>query len=280
MLQKENYFVNLYSTKQVDKYFKDRKIIFILTREQDMKGIFITGTGTDIGKSVVSAGLLRNLRKTGIDAVPMKPIQSGAEKNETGNFFSGDIALALKASKYVIPDDEVTDTSPYLFEMACSPHLAAALSESRYPDMNRIDSSFRKLKRNHDFVIVEGAGGVSVPISDEHTTVDLIKKLDIPVLLVISNQLGCIDHAINSINMLKQNDIKIACAVMTHTTAITEDNAYIRKDNPRTIENFTGVEITPEVKYVENFNPENESTWAQIDSAFTGICRKIKEGQI
>lgn len=240
-----------------------------------MNKIFITGTGTDIGKSIVCAGILRELRKRGHDAVPMKPVQSGAEINSTGKLFSPDIDVALMASGYTIPEEEKDHTCPYMYKQACSPHLAAELSGLPYPDMETVNNSMNFLSKLHEILVIEGAGGIQVPLDRKNTTIDLIKKLEVPVLLVISNELGCINHALNTIAVLRSNGIEIAGGVMTHTTPETAENSFIRKNNPETIENMSSVKIISEIKHMENFDPKSEASWQKSDEYFAEICNKL-----
>ncbi len=243
-----------------------------------MKSIFITGTGTDIGKSVVTAGILRNLLKMGINTAPMKPVQSGAAVEPDGTLSSPDISLALAASGYCIPENEKFHSCPYIYRAAASPHLAAEIESKPYPDPAVIKKSLEILSNNHDFLIVEGAGGVSVPITDSLTTIDLIKELDTPVLLVAANRLGCINDAINTAYILKNNHIKIAGVVMTNTSPETDENDFIRRDNTVTIEKFTSVKVLGEIKYIDGLNPMENEFWTELDPSFKKICRSLLTG--
>ncbi len=153
-----------------------------------MRKIFVTGIGTDVGKTVVSSVLTEALK-----ADYWKPIQ-------TGSFFSTDTA---KVQKWVSNTDSKFHPEGYLLKQYMSPHAAA--------ELEGIDISLDSLKLpdTTNTLVIEGAGGLMVPLNREVFMVDIIKKFDAEVVLVIQNYLGSINHSLLSIDVLKQRNVKI-----------------------------------------------------------------------
>jgi len=155
-----------------------------------MSGLFITGTDTGVGKTVIAAALVRALVAQGHRVAVMKPVASGSDRTAEG--LRNDDALALmKASNVAAPYARV---NPYCFEPAISPHIAA--EEARIAvDTAHIRHNFNALAAAADLVVVEGAGGWLAPIGQNASISDLAKVLDLPVVLVVGIRLGCINHA-------------------------------------------------------------------------------------
>lgn len=151
----------------------------------------MTGTDTGCGKTFVSAALLRCLGKTGVRALGMKPVATGAQRGPHG-LLNDDVETLRLASNVKAP---ATLRNPYLFEPPCSPHIAAAQA-GVVIDIATIVSAYRDCRRYADVVVVEGVGGWLVPLTDRLTVADLAQALGIPVLLVVGVRLGCINHAL------------------------------------------------------------------------------------
>src|SRR3984957_14857883 len=154
------------------------------------KGLFITGTDTGVGKTVIAVALTRALVAQGHRVAVMKPVASGSERTAEG--LRNEDALALMAAANVpAPYDLV---NPYCFEPAISPHIAAE-DVGITVDTAIIRRNFDALAAAADLVIVEGAGGWLAPISPSASIKDLANALDLPVVLVVGIRLGCINHA-------------------------------------------------------------------------------------
>ena len=157
------------------------------------KGFFITGTDTEIGKTVVATALVRGLVAHGLRVAVMKPVASGSQHTPEG--LRNEDALALiQASNVAAPYDCV---NPYCFEPAISPHIAAEEAGISV-DLNHIRANFDALAAAADLVIVEGAGGWLAPLSLSASMKDLARALDLPAILVVGVRLGCINHALLS----------------------------------------------------------------------------------
>lgn len=154
------------------------------------RGIFITGTDTGVGKTVVSCGLARGLAAQGLSVAVMKPVASGSERTAEG--LRNADALALSASATVaLPYEQI---NPYCFEPPISPHIAAKEAGIEV-DTSKIRRAYDVLAAQADWVVVEGAGGWFAPISEHQTMADLAWSLSIPALLVVGLKLGCLNHA-------------------------------------------------------------------------------------
>lgn len=156
-------------------------------------GVFVTGTDTGCGKTFVAQAVLRHLRAQGVRAVGFKPVAAGAEWCD--GQLQNDDALALRvASDRELPYEAV---NPYCFEPPIAPHLAAA-AQGVEISAQSILAALDALRLNHDFVVVEGAGGWLVPLSASLDVAGLAGLLDLPVLLVVGLRLGCLNHALLS----------------------------------------------------------------------------------
>jgi dethiobiotin synthetase len=156
------------------------------------RGIFVTGTDTEVGKTVIACGLVRALQQRGLRVAAMKPIASGCRATPEG--LRNEDALALQA---LTGEPDYAAVNPIAFEPAIAPHLAAA--ESQRPiELKEIAAGYRRLAAGADVVVVEGAGGWRVPLGPEQTMADIARTLDLPVLLVVGIRLGCINHALLS----------------------------------------------------------------------------------
>ncbi len=155
-----------------------------------VKGIFITGTDTGIGKTWASVALMRALQETGLTVLGMKPVASGAIWRD-GRLVNED-ALALQAAgSVVIPYEQV---NPYVYQPAVSPHLAYERAEEA-PDIECIVRNFGALAEQADCVVVEGVGGWLAPINARQSVADMAVALDIPTVMVVGLRLGCLNHA-------------------------------------------------------------------------------------
>lgn len=172
---------------------------------QNRPGVFITGTDTGVGKSVASATLLAALNAGGHRAVGMKPVASGCIETPQG--LRNEDAELLIAHSAGAPDYALVN--PVALSEAIAPHLAArhAGVEVR---LDAIVAAFAALSTNSDFVVVEGAGGWMVPLSNTLTQADLPRALDLPVILVVGLRLGCINHAQLSARAIVGDGCKLA----------------------------------------------------------------------
>jgi dethiobiotin synthetase len=157
------------------------------------EGIFVTGTDTGIGKTRVSATLVSAQRACGRRAVGMKPVASGCRETPEG--LRNDDAEALIAASEPAPPYALCN--PYALVLPIAPHLAARDAGVEIA-LEAIVAAYRALAATADRVVVEGVGGWAVPVSDKAMQADLVRALDLPVVLVVGLRLGCINHALLS----------------------------------------------------------------------------------
>ncbi|MFP4418285.1 MAG: dethiobiotin synthase [Chitinispirillaceae bacterium] len=193
-------------------------------------GFFITGTDTDIGKTYVSRQLADTFAKF-LSVTYAKPIQTGCKKNNDGKLLAPDF-------DYVIAGDARMTASyekhvPYRYEPACSPHLAARLAGEKI-QIEPIVEAMQTVSDGADCTLVEGAGGLLVPLNDSHYMLDLIVALSLPVILVTSPKLGTLNHTFLSYKALIERNIPVAAIVYNQMVSAVCD--YIFEDNRHTIE--------------------------------------------
>ena len=157
----------------------------------EAQGIFVTGTDTGVGKTVVACALLRQWAAKGERAVGMKPVAAGIA---AGCAVNADVAALAAAGNIEAP---LSARNPFAFAPAIAPHLAAAEAGTAI-DIERIAAAYRALAARSDRVVVEGAGGVCVPLDSRRDMLDVATALSLPVLLVVGVRLGCLNHALLS----------------------------------------------------------------------------------
>lgn len=232
--------------------------------------MFVTGTGTGVGKTVVAAGLLRALRDGGVSALPVKPVQTGCPRID-GKLSAPDLEFSLKVAD-LEPGEDLKDLMcPFRYSPACSPHLAGRMN-GVYADVDTIIEKMDQLFEKCDFLIVEGAGGVMVPLNDSEKMLDLMVELNWPVVLVARGDLGTINHSLLSLETLKNAGLQIAAVVVNH---LTEDVSMVTRDNPRAIAEFSNVSRIATLPHMRN--QEELSSNPSFMESMAGLNRSIME---
>lgn len=170
-----------------------------------MSHYFITGTDTGVGKTVVTAGLLRALHQSGRSTIGMKPVAAGCELRN-GVWHNEDVDHLLSASSVAITADDI---NVYRLRAAIAPHIAAA-QEGAVIDPANIRNAFQALAERADTVLVEGVGGFVVPLNDTTDTADLAAALALPVVLVVGLRLGCLNHALLTAEAVSARGLHLA----------------------------------------------------------------------
>lgn len=199
----------------------------------------------------------------------MKPVQTGGESRD-GRLIAPDLAFCLAASGIQPGRDEIELMAPYVYKPACSPHLAGRIAQ-HYPELSRIQDCAGKLLQNYQVIVIEGAGGIMVPLNESFTMLDLMKMLGYPVVLVSRFDLGTINHTLLSINALQTSGLKLIGVVFNHAERPQAEYRFIEEDNPLTIARFSGVKVLGKIGYLENLNPEKEETWEHFEKGMTGL---------
>lgn len=169
------------------------------------KSYFIIGTDTNVGKTYVANALVRHFVDSGFETIGMKPIASGCELNQQGELMNEDV-VALSAASNVHASLDLIN--PYRFVPAIAPHIAAAQTGVEM-QLEVISDAYQQLKALAEVVIVEGAGGFLVPINQHQTLADLAVKLDLPIILVVGMRLGCINHALLTVEAIQARGLKL-----------------------------------------------------------------------
>ena len=196
------------------------------------KGIFITGTGTDIGKTYVTALLVKKLTEAGIDTAYFKAAVSGNDRDENGRLIPGDAAFVKKISGISQPLDTMC---PYVYEQAVSPHLASK-SEGSPVEIDVVKARYEKLCREHGYVVCEGSGGIVCPIRYDDKKImleDIIKELDLQTLIVADAGLGTINSAVLTCEYMRAHKIGIKGIIFNHFhkgDVMEEDNKSMCKE--------------------------------------------------
>jgi dethiobiotin synthetase len=166
---------------------------------------FVTGTDTEVGKTLISSALLHILKQGGIRAAGMKPVAAGAVLRD-GVWHNDDADQLAAAANVALPPEVAV---PYLLRQAAAPHIAAALEHVNI-DLAHIVRSYRRAAELADAVVVEGIGGFKVPLNERHDTADLAQQLELPVILVVGLRLGCLNHALLTADAIAARGLKLA----------------------------------------------------------------------
>ena len=172
------------------------------------RGIFVTGTDTGVGKTIVAATLARLLRMNGISVGVMKPVTSGC-RSENGRLVSDDALLLAQAAGIEVTDD----VAPYCLREALAPAEAARIDGVRI-DFSTIKAAYLRLASIYEYVIVEGAGGLMVPLSGGLLVADLARELDLPLLVVARPGLGTINHTVLTCFAAQQSGLQVAGVII------------------------------------------------------------------
>lgn len=168
-------------------------------------GYFVTGTDTEIGKTLVSSAMLHALTKQGVRAAGMKPVAAGARLLD-GVWHNEDADILANTANIALP---IELTTPYLLRDAAAPHIAAA-QEGVKIDLAHIRTCYDRIASSTDAVVVEGVGGFRVPLSETHDTGDLAQQLGLPVILVVGLRLGCLNHALLTADAIAARGLMLA----------------------------------------------------------------------
>ena len=172
------------------------------------QGVFITATDTEVGKTVVSAGIAGALKSKGLNVGVMKPVATGVIKTKAG-LRSNDVGFLMKS---IESRDDPELVNPIRFELPLAPLSVLMISKidiSLDKIKTKIKSAFVKLCSRHDFVVVEGIGGILVPIKQDYLVADMIKDLNLPVVVVARPGLGTINHTLLTIRAAQNNNIEV-----------------------------------------------------------------------
>ena len=199
-----------------------------------MKGLFITGTDTNIGKTFIACAIAKVLRDYGVDVGVMKPFAT-SQIRFSARFGSEDAWRLSRAAKVVDPDESI---NPYFYQIGTAPLLAATMSGRPTPKLSLVLEELRRLSKQHDFIVVEGIGGVMVPISRKETVLDFIKMVGFPAIIVTSPRIGTINHTLLTFHACRKTKIRVYSIVINKNP---KKPSEIQEHIPSLLSMLTGV---------------------------------------
>lgn len=209
------------------------------------KGLFVLGTGTDIGKTYVTGLILKYMRDNGYDATYFKAALSGAVRDENGLLIPGDAVEVLSMANL----EEDTDfLVPYIYETAVSPHLASQI-EGNPVDLTVVKEAYDEVSKKYDYIVMEGSGGIVCPIryegkDDENNIMleDIIKYLGLDVILIADAGLGTINSIVTTVEYLKNRNIHVCGIIMNNYK-----DELMENDNIKMVEDLCDVPVIAKV---------------------------------
>ena len=209
------------------------------------KGLFVVGTGTDIGKTYVTGLLLKYVRDNGYNATYFKAALSGAIKDENGLLIPGDAVEVLRMANL----EEDTDfLVPYIYETAVSPHLASHI-EGNPVELTKVKQAYDEVSKKYDYIVMEGSGGIVCPIhyegKDNENNImleDIIKYLGLDVVLIADVGLGTINSVVTTVEYLKNRNIHVCGIIMNNYK-----DELMENDNIKMVEDLCDVAVIAKV---------------------------------
>ncbi|MGK7912681.1 MAG: dethiobiotin synthase [Synechococcus sp.] len=236
------------------------------------QAVFVSGTDTDVGKTVVSALLCRFLLERGLTVGYYKPVQSGALASET------------TPDEWISPDCEcVTRIAPgaivrcsYAFPLPAAPQLAAEhMTPPAVIDPQVLDRDFQALKVCCDVIVVEGAGGLAVPLTSQLSISDLVQRWHLPLVLVSRPHLGTINHTTLSIAYCRQLQLLLLGTVIAYNTPDLDADDPVLASAPRYIQDLAGNWPIHLLPFVQLQSPQSSSAWKRARSALSPLIDKL-----
>ncbi|MBD1379542.1 dethiobiotin synthase [Metabacillus arenae] len=209
-----------------------------------MKGFFVTGTDTEVGKTIISCGLAAALKENKMDVGVFKPLLSGISRDNP----ESDTSLLKQMSQTSLSHRDIT---PFEFKKPLAPYVAGKL-DGTVVNLKDVLNRWEMIRERHEYFIVEGAGGISVPLGENFLVSHLIKALELPIVIVARPNLGTINHTFLTVHYAKSIGVRILGIVIN---GISDNPDIAEKSNPKLIEELCGVPIlgiTPKLKEVTN----------------------------
>jgi dethiobiotin synthetase len=214
------------------------------------QGIFITGTDTEVGKTFVTACLARLFIHEGFDVGVMKPAETGCPRRK-GKLIPKDATYLKTVSG---SRDSLSLINPYRFSRPLAPLIAAKIDHKKI-HLGKISLAYRRLRERHDLVLVEGAGGLLVPLTRRLTNLGLILKLKLPAIVVVGSKLGAINHTLLTLRHAKENGVRILGLVINHPNPNPGHGRNLaEKTNPGLLRLFTEVPVIGEIPYLSSIS--------------------------
>ncbi len=227
-----------------------------------MKSFFVTGTDTGIGKTAFTCGLANLLRVSGIDVGVMKPFATGVPQKN--GFQSEDVSMLVRSSGVSDPESLI---NPYFFAIPASPY-SAAKKLGRQIDLDLVLSSFDRLRSTHDVMLVEGIGGIMTPILKDYFVIDLIKDLNLDVVVVTGSKIGTINHTALTIDACKKHGIHISGLIINQI----DKNGYDLDELGQDLTALSGVDV---IAKIPNLDDAESITSILKNDGFLDVLSKL-----
>lgn len=219
--------------------------------DSGLQGVFVTGTDTGVGKTLVTSALVMSLTQRGIDVGVMKPIETGISRSTKAQSDGARLRSAAGSQ------DPMTDVSPYVFRLPVAPRFAAQ-TEGTTVRVMTIMRAFRTLRRKHAVMIVEGVGGIYVPINQSLNMLDLICRMKLSAIVVGRSGLGGINHALLTLHALRRRKIPIVALVLNQRHPVRTKIALAQEQSTVSLLRLlAGVPVVGPLPY----NPSLNRNW-------------------
>ncbi|MDP9197267.1 MAG: dethiobiotin synthase [Thermoproteota archaeon] len=233
-------------------------------------GLFITGTDTGVGKTLVACGVASLLRRRQINVGIMKPFATGSQIYNQ-NFKSQDTELLAAAANV---RDMDYDLNPVFFQIAASPLMASMITKNRI-SFKSVLCAFQRIRKRHEFVIVEGIGGIMVPLTNSYLLADFAKLIDLQLLIVSRPNLGSINHTLLTVTACKKYGLDILGIVINRMPSKPD---IVESKTPQLIRKLTGIPIIAVIP--EQNRPNSETTGKYMEkwfAAYGGVAQQITQ---
>ncbi|MFL6339216.1 MAG: dethiobiotin synthase [Nitrososphaeraceae archaeon] len=215
-----------------------------------MKGVFVTGTDTEIGKTTVAASLASLLRLSGWNVGVMKPFATGTRVFST-KYKSKDSALLARAAQVNDPDKEI---NPFFYSVPTAPFTAAKIMSEKEPSLEDALRICQKLAAKHNFMIVEGIGGIMVPLTKEKCILHFAKSLGLPTIIVAGSELGTINHTLLTVKICNDFGLNLLGIIINGMPAKV---SLLKKQTVETIRELSKVRILSVIPYIRKNTEKN-----------------------
>jgi dethiobiotin synthetase len=212
-----------------------------------MRGLFITGTSTGVGKTAVAAGLAWALRKRKVNVGVMKPFAT-ANRAFSKKYRSQDTAMLARAAGV---DDPDSDLNPFFYSLAASPLVASQLKREPPASIEKALQALQALAKKHDFMIVEGIGGIMVPLTENESVADFAKRAGLPVVIVSTSMLGTLNHTLLTVMACKEFGINVRGITVNK---MPKKPSIVEQKAPEVIERLTGIKVLGTVPFLKGAN--------------------------
>jgi dethiobiotin synthetase len=220
------------------------------------KGIFVTGTDTGIGKTLVTASLAWKFSKTFNKICVMKPFATGRSEYSK-EFRSKDLAVFARAIKF---NEKEENLNPYFYPLPCAPHMASSLLNLPPISIGHAIKKFKFLQKKYEYLVVEGIGGLMVPLDRKYTVLNFIKLIKLGVIIVATPKLGTFNHILLSVKICQSNGIPIKGLVINKMPI---NPSQVEAAIPSFIQNYTKLPILGVIPTMKSLQL-NESTFSKI----------------